>query len=78
VTCTEFLAKMTDFFDGHVEPTLLSEIKTHLGECHHCEVVVSTTRQTIEIYRDNQVYELPTDVRERTISSIMARCKEGC
>jgi hypothetical protein len=78
VTCTEFLAKMTDFFDGHVEPTLLSEIKTHLGECHHCEVVVSTTRQTIEIYRDNQVYELPTDVRERTISSIMARCKEDC
>ncbi|ADV82341.1 zf-HC2 domain-containing protein [Terriglobus saanensis] len=78
MTCTEFLAKMTDFFDGHVEPTLLSEIKTHLGECHHCEVVVSTTRQTIEIYRDNQVYELPTDVRERTISSIMARCKEGC
>ncbi len=78
MTCTEFLAKMTDFFDGHVEPTLLSEIKTHLGECHHCEVVVSTTRQTIEIYRDNEVYELPTNVRERTISSIMARCKEGC
>ena len=78
MTCTEFLAKMTDFFDGHVEPTLLSEIKTHLGECHHCEVVVSTTRQTIEIYRDNQVYELPTDVRERTISSIMARCKKDC
>lgn len=78
MTCTEFLAKMTDFFDGHVEPKLLSEIKTHLGECHHCEVVVSTTRQTIEIYRDNEVYELPTDVRERTISSIMARCKEDC
>lgn len=78
MTCTEFLAKMTDYFDGEVEPSLLSEIKTHLGQCHHCEVVVSTTQQTIQIYRDNQVYELSTEVREKTISSIMARCRTGC
>lgn len=75
MTCTEFLAKMTDYFDGTVEQTLLVEIKEHLCECHHCEVVVNTTKQTIEIYRDHQVYELPDELRERTISSIMTRCR---
>jgi len=75
VTCTEFLAKMTDYFDGQVEPKLLAEIRGHLSECTHCEVVVSTTKQTIQIYRDNDIYELPTDLREKTISSIMEKCR---
>lgn len=77
MTCTEFLAKMTDYFDGTVEQTLLVEIKEHLCECHHCEVVVNTTHQTIQIYRDHQMYELPDELRERTISSIMARCRSS-
>ena len=77
MTCTEFLSKMTDYFDGTVEQTLLVEIKEHLCECHHCEVVVNTTQQTIRIYRDHQVYELPDDLRERTISSILSRCKKS-
>lgn len=77
MTCTEFLAKMTDYFDGTVESQLLVEIKEHLCECHHCEVVVNTTQQTIQIYRDHQVYELPDELRERTISSIMTRCRDS-
>lgn len=74
MTCTEFLAKMTDYFDGEVEPELLAEIRSHLCECHHCEVLVDTTRQTIRVYRDNQVYDLPDEIREKTVTSIMARC----
>lgn len=74
MTCTEFLAKMTDYFDGEVEPELLAEIRSHLCECHHCEVLVDTTRQTIRVYRDNQVYDLPDEVREKTVTSILARC----
>ena len=74
MTCTEFLAKMTDYFDGEVEPQLLEEIQSHLCECHHCEILVDTTRQTIRVYRDHQVYELTEDVRERTVARIMAAC----
>jgi predicted anti-sigma-YlaC factor YlaD len=76
VTCTEFLAQMTDYFDGEVQPELLAEIKQHLGECHHCEILVDTTRQTIRVYRDHQLYELTDDVRERTVAKIMAACVE--
>ena len=76
MTCTDFLAQMTDFFDGDVEPQLLAEIQSHLGECHHCEILVDTTRQTIRVYRDHQVYELTDEVRERTVARIMAACVE--
>ncbi len=74
MTCTDFLAQMTDYFDGEVEPELLAEIQSHLCDCHHCEVLVDTTRQTIHIYRDHQVYEITEEVRERTIARIMHAC----
>ncbi len=77
MTCTDFLAKMTDYFDGEVEPKLLDEIKAHLCECHHCEILVDTTRQTIQIYKDHQMYELTDEVRERSVARILAACAEG-
>ena len=77
MNCTDFLAKLTDFFDGQIEPDLLVAVKEHLGTCHHCEVVVNTTRQTIDIYRDQQTYEFPEDLRGRLHSAIMARCSQS-
>ena len=74
MTCTDFLAQMTDYFDGEVEPQLLLEINAHLCECHHCEILVDTTRRTIQIYRDHQVFELSEQVRERTVTNIMTAC----
>ena len=74
MTCTDFLAKMTDYFDGEVESQLLGEIRAHLGECHHCEVLVDTTRQTIQIYKDHQLYELTEEAREKTVQRILTAC----
>jgi anti-sigma factor RsiW len=80
VNCTDFLAKLTDYFDGQIDPDLLAEVKQHLGSCQHCEVVVNTTRKTIDIYRGHQPYEFPEELSSRMRSAIMARCnasKEG-
>jgi hypothetical protein len=76
VTCTDFLSKMTDYFDGKIAPDLLQEVRAHLCECSHCEVVVNTTRQTIEVYRDNEIYEFSPELRERLRSAIMAKCRK--
>jgi anti-sigma factor RsiW len=80
VNCTDFLAKLTDYFDGQIDPDLLAEVKQHLGTCHHCEVVVNTTRKTIDIYRHQQPYDFPEVLATRLRTAIMARCtssKEG-
>jgi hypothetical protein len=45
-----------------------------MAECHHCEVVVNTTRQTIEVYRGNEVYDISDELRERLHSAIMTKC----
>jgi anti-sigma factor RsiW len=76
VNCTDFLAKLTDYFDGQIDPSLLAEVKEHLGSCHHCEVVVDSTRKTIDVYRGNQVYELREDLADRMRAAVMDRCRK--
>jgi anti-sigma factor RsiW len=74
VNCTDFLAKLTDYFDGQIDPALLAEVKEHIGSCHHCEVVVDTTKKTIDVYRGNKVYELPEELHDRMRAAVIQRC----
>ena len=74
MTCTDFLAKLTDFFDGHVPQELLLEVEHHISECKHCEVVLDSTTKTINFYRDNELYDFPVEVQERLETAIMVRC----
>ncbi len=78
MTCTEFLALLDDFIDDTVTTALRAEVEQHMNKCGHCEVVFNTTRKTIEIYRSHEIYELPSDLRERLHTAIMTRCKKGC
>jgi len=74
MNCTDFLSQLTDYFDGQISPELLEEVRTHLGECSHCTVVLNTTRQTIEVYKGNEIYAISDDLRERLHSAIMDKC----
>lgn len=75
MTCTEFLAILDDIIDESIAAETRAEIEQHMRKCEHCEVVVNTTRKTIEIYRSHEIYELPTDLRDRLHNAIMERCK---
>jgi len=78
VTCTEFLSFLDDLIDDTISATVRADIESHMKKCGHCEVVFNTTRKTIEIYHSNEIYDLPSDLRERLHTAIMARCKNGC
>jgi hypothetical protein len=78
VTCTEFLAQLDDLIDDVVTTQMRADLQEHLRDCEHCEVTLNTTRKTIQIYRSNEIYELPTGLRERLHKAIMDRCKGGC
>ncbi len=82
MTCTDFLSQLTDYFDGHISAELLEEVRAHTASCSHCEVVLDTTRKTISVYKDHEVYEISTEFRERLHAAIMAKCaqksKSGC
>jgi anti-sigma factor RsiW len=74
VTCTEFLAILDDVIDDSIAAQTRAEIESHLRTCGHCEVVLNTTRKTIEIYQCHELYELPSDVSTRLNAAIRQRC----
>lgn len=78
MTCTEFLALLDDVIDDAVSTNLRADLQEHLRTCEHCEVTLSTTRKTIQIYRSHALYEMPPDLRDRLRAAILARCKKGC
>ena len=78
MTCKEFLAHLDDLIDDTVTPEMRAELQTHLGHCGHCEVILNTTKKTIEIYRSHEIYDLPAGLQERLHAAIMSRCKKGC
>ena len=76
MTCTEFLAQLDDLIDDEVGVALRADLEEHLRGCDHCEITLNTTRKTIEIYRRNELYELPEEVRVRLETAILAKCRK--
>jgi hypothetical protein len=77
VTCSEFLAELDEMIDETASGTLRLDLEKHLLECEHCVITLNTTRKTIEVYRRNELYELPVDLRARLQAAILSKCK-GC
>lgn len=73
--CADFLHELTDYLDGSLDAKLRAELEEHLQWCRNCFVVCNTTKMTIEIYRDHEVYELPDNLRDRLRSAVMEKCR---
>jgi anti-sigma factor RsiW len=73
--CKEFLNELTDYLDGTMTEAVRAELDEHLHWCHDCHVVLNTTKKTIEIYRDNTIYELPERLRVQLQQAIITKCK---
>lgn len=76
MNCSEFLAQLDDLLENKVSTTLRADLDEHLQGCEHCVVTMTTTRKTIEIYRNHELYELPTDLRDRLQKAILAKCRK--
>ena len=78
MNCSEFLAQLGEFLDEKVSVRLRADLESHLEGCEHCVITLQTTRKTIQIYRNHEIYELPVGIRERLQAAILAKCKKGC
>jgi anti-sigma factor RsiW len=76
VNCSDFLKELTDYLDGVIDADTKAELDEHLAWCHNCFVICNTTKQTIEIYRGSELYELPDDLRSRLRSAIVQKCEK--
>ncbi len=74
--CQDVFRQISDYLDGDLDDELKRAIKAHACGCHHCEVVVDTTRKTIELYCDGRLFALPVPVRTRLHAVLQRRCRD--
>jgi len=70
IACQHLLKSLSEYIDGELDPQLCAELEQHLCECHDCQVVVDTTRKTLELYHTEAPAEVPGDVRARLFARL--------
>jgi len=75
--CEELLQLLNEYVDGTVDPAVCAEFEQHMAGCNPCQVVVDNIRQTIQLYRNGQPYELPIEFRTRLHAALRERWKEA-
>jgi len=74
--CQDVFRQISDYLDGDLDAELKRAIEAHACGCHHCEVVVDTTRMTIKLYCDGTWYDLPIQVHQRLHAVLKSRCRD--
>ncbi len=75
MTCEELLVALNQYVDGELEPGICDAFQDHLKDCNPCQIVVDNIRQTIQLYRAEQPYELPAALHDRLARALRERWK---
>lgn len=65
LTCKQVLEELSNFLDDDVSAELRQALEYHLARCRCCKVVFDTTRRTLVILSDVEVFELPVAASAR-------------
>ncbi len=70
------MKELSSYLDSEIDEKVKQELQAHLGRCHDCKVVLDTTRKTIELYCDGELFPLPEAVRERLHQALRQKWQE--
>jgi anti-sigma factor RsiW len=65
LNCQGVIREISNYLDGELEVPVRQDLERHLEHCEECNLVVNQTRQTVEVFCDEQAVELPSDVKNR-------------
>ena len=76
ISCADFLAELGDYIDDAASVDFRTHLEEHLRECKTCQVIVDSTRKTIQIVTESGSFTLPSDAVEPLVSDVMARIRQ--
>ena len=74
--CHELLKVLNEYVEGDIDPAVCQEMEKHLAGCNPCRVVIDNIRKTISLYKNDQVYEIPSDFRQRLHQALQDKWKK--
>ena len=71
--CDELLKALNEYVDGSVDPAICEQFEHHLAGCNPCQIVIDNIRQTITLYKDGQLYEMPPEFQQTMHQTLRER-----
>jgi anti-sigma factor RsiW len=76
LNCRAVITQISNYLDGELSASLRHELEQHLGECKECELVVSQTKLTVDLYCDAEIVELPEGVKMRLHEALRTKLRQ--
>jgi RNA polymerase sigma-70 factor, ECF subfamily len=73
--CEELLTALNQYVDGELDPGICGPFQQHLSGCNPCQIVVDNIRQTIELFKADEHYDLPPALHERLSRALREQWK---
>jgi hypothetical protein len=65
VDCEHVWQEISNYLEGDVDPTVRAAMEAHFKECRHCTAVLDGTRNVVQLYGDDRLFELPAGFSQR-------------
>jgi Putative zinc-finger len=65
VNCEHVWSEISNYVDGEVDPALRAAMEEHFKGCKHCTAVLDGTRNVVQLYGDDRLFELPAGFSQR-------------
>lgn len=65
VNCEQVWQAISDYLEGDVSPEVRAALEAHFKECKRCTAVLDGTRNVVQLYGDDRMFELPANFDAR-------------
>ena len=65
VNCEHVWTEISNYLENDVDPATRAAMEAHFKECKHCTAVLNGTRNVVQLYGDDRLFELPAGFSER-------------
>ena len=65
VNCEQVWQEISNYIDDDVDPGLRAAMEEHFKECKHCTAVLDGTRNVVQLYGDERMFEVPFGYSQR-------------
>jgi hypothetical protein len=65
VNCEHVWQEVSNYLDGEVDIALRAAMEAHFKVCKHCTAVLDGTRNVVQLYGDDRLFELPAGFSQR-------------
>ena len=76
ISCADFLAEFGEYLEDSADAQVRARLEQHLHVCKTCQVIVDSTRKTIQIVTESDSFTLATDAVDPLASHVMERIRK--